>query len=418
MKGIMTITLSVVATAAVLAQQVHIPNHGLQERQKKAHFSTIVPDEVARHHARELFKAVRTGSLEAVEQLLHNDVRATAFINLKNAAGQPILIAALSAMHNHLKQAEVDAVASFIKEKRLSRDSVRVFFAGDPLIQHAPSKDKNPIVIAPPSARMQDINRRYQAIIAALVNAGVNVNRGDASKQTPLMYAILYGYTPIIDELLETKKIDIDAQDGNGFTALMKAVYFNQPETVTKLLLAGADVSLTNEAGVTALKIAEANNFSDIKNQLRAAGATQNTSITPLSTSSTSRITVAESLSSPSASLPVTPSPTAGSPTASSPAVSQPSSRPASSSGKWESPRITLLREAERRAAEEGRMTSPSPESSLVLASSPVPESSPSAGSPLSFTYPRRQFSRTPSASPTSMQMESITEGLEAKEED
>ena len=52
---------------------------------------------------------------------------------------------------------------------------------------------------------------------------------------------------------------DVDRPDEFGATALMKAATAGEAGTLAQLLAAGADASLTNSRGQTALEVAQAN---------------------------------------------------------------------------------------------------------------------------------------------------------------
>ncbi len=54
---------------------------------------------------------------------------------------------------------------------------------------------------------------------------------------------------------------DIDKQDNNGKTPLMLAAYYGHAEIVSYLLANGADKSVANKKGETALSIAEKKKF-------------------------------------------------------------------------------------------------------------------------------------------------------------
>jgi|GEM_PF-231699 len=64
-------------------------------------------------------------------------------------------------------------------------------------------------------------------IIELLIAAGVPIDCGDMSDQTPLMYAIKNGQLEVV-KLLHAKGANIRHTDSHGFTPLVKAVYENQ----------------------------------------------------------------------------------------------------------------------------------------------------------------------------------------------
>ncbi len=72
---------------------------------------------------------------------------------------------------------------------------------------------------------------------------------------TPLHYAATGGHAEIVQLLVEHSAY-IDAQSPNQTTPLMMAAMYGNTRTLTALLDAGADVSLKNQKGMTALDFA------------------------------------------------------------------------------------------------------------------------------------------------------------------
>ena len=98
-----------------------------------------------------------------------------------------------------------------------------------------------------------------EEVVKTLVARGIDVNaiaRGGAIPAKPLMLAIEYGQEKIVDFLIE-RGARIEAMDGNGNTALIKAVGDARRIQIVKgLLNFGANVNASNNHGVTPLMIA------------------------------------------------------------------------------------------------------------------------------------------------------------------
>ncbi|HYD95784.1 MAG TPA: ankyrin repeat domain-containing protein [Noviherbaspirillum sp.] len=102
--------------------------------------------------------------------------------------------------------------------------------------------------------------------VEALLAKGVEVNRPD---WTPLHYAAASGHNDIVQLLLE-KSAYIDAESPNRTTPIMMAARGGHILTVKLLLDEGADATLKNDLGMTAIDFARKFEHEDI-----AEGLTQ-----------------------------------------------------------------------------------------------------------------------------------------------
>ncbi|RAL65362.1 hypothetical protein DID88_000930 [Monilinia fructigena] len=85
------------------------------------------------------------------------------------------------------------------------------------------------------------IERRHEAVVKALIEAGANINFSDKRKLTPLMKAAVTNLPKVVHLLVENGA-NIDAKGFANFTALSLAAASGNFEAVKKLLGAGADV--------------------------------------------------------------------------------------------------------------------------------------------------------------------------------
>jgi ankyrin repeat protein len=92
-----------------------------------------------------------------------------------------------------------------------------------------------------------------------LVERGADVNK---TGWTPLHYAATNGHLAIMELLLENHAY-IDAESPNGSTPLMMAAHYGTPAAVKLLLEAGADPTLKNQLGLTAIDFARQGNRKD-----------------------------------------------------------------------------------------------------------------------------------------------------------
>ncbi len=109
------------------------------------------------------------------------------------------------------------------------------------------------------------------AVVALFVAAAIT-----ASGQAPnLREAVRAGNAPAVRSLLQ-KRVDVNAADADGTTALHWATRNNDVETVKALLKAGANANAANHYGLTPLFLAATNTGGAIAQALLAAGANPN----------------------------------------------------------------------------------------------------------------------------------------------
>jgi ankyrin repeat protein len=98
---------------------------------------------------------------------------------------------------------------------------------------------------------------RNENIVRMLIDKGVDVNvRGKRSLQTPLHFACISGYVPIITLLLEHGAL-INAHSTSGSTSLHMAARFGRCPAVVLLLRKGADPRAQGSHGQTPLDVAK-----------------------------------------------------------------------------------------------------------------------------------------------------------------
>ncbi len=85
-----------------------------------------------------------------------------------------------------------------------------------------------------------------------LIEKGANVNAQDMSGNTALMGATFKAYPRMVDLLLNAKA-NVNQKNLNEATALIFAATFGQQEIAKKLLAKGADKSIQDKSGKTAL---------------------------------------------------------------------------------------------------------------------------------------------------------------------
>jgi ankyrin repeat protein len=109
--------------------------------------------------------------------------------------------------------------------------------------------------------------RGHTELVRKLIARDADVNK---TGWTPLHYAATSGHLQIMALLLEHHAY-IDAESPNKTTPLMMAAYYATPEAVKLLLDEGADASLRNELGLTALDFAQKGGRKDAAALIAAA---------------------------------------------------------------------------------------------------------------------------------------------------
>ncbi len=112
-------------------------------------------------------------------------------------------------------------------------------------------KDESPLMLA--------ALRGHAELCQTLIDKGAAVNKPGWA---PLHYAATHGHVAIINMLLDDHAY-IDARSPNGTTPLMMAAFYGTASAVKVLLEAGADASLQNDLGLSALDFANRGKHAD-----------------------------------------------------------------------------------------------------------------------------------------------------------
>lgn len=168
----------------------------------------------------DFFKAVQVDNVRTVQTLLQRGFDP----NTVNPEGVPALMVAVR--EPSLKVAEL--LASWPQTRTEVRNA----------------HDESPLMLA--------ALKGFLPLVKKLVNNDADVNKPG---WTPLHYAATGGHVPVIEFLLDESAY-IDAESPNGTTPLMMAAMYGSPEAVKALIQAGADLSLKNQQGMTALDFA------------------------------------------------------------------------------------------------------------------------------------------------------------------
>lgn len=107
----------------------------------------------------------------------------------------------------------------------------------------------------------------YLPLVKVLIDHDADVNKPG---WTPLHYAASAGQVAVIEHLLEHSAY-IDAESPNGSTPLMLAAMYGSPDAVQRLILAGADLKVLNQQGLSAWDFAARAQRADNKRLIESA---------------------------------------------------------------------------------------------------------------------------------------------------
>lgn len=169
----------------------------------------------------DFFQAIDRNNVRAVEQLLERGIDP----NTPNPAGVPALMLAL--------KLPTPAIAAAL----LARPDIRVEVRN--------AQDESPLMLAALVGELE--------ICQTLIERDADVNKPG---WTPLHYAATNSHIPVIQLLLDHHAY-IDAASPNGSTPLMMAAMYGNASAVKLLLESGADPSLKNDLGLTAIDFAQ-----------------------------------------------------------------------------------------------------------------------------------------------------------------
>lgn len=134
------------------------------------------------------------------------------------------------------------------------------------------------------TALMKAASRGDVDVAGALIESGANVNATDGKGSNALLYSLdrennAYGderatlparRLEIARRLLLAKSLDVNAQNSDGETALIRAVRLENVETIKSLLAHGADANRSDVFGDTAATLAYATGNAEIEKLLPA----------------------------------------------------------------------------------------------------------------------------------------------------
>lgn len=160
-----------------------------------------------------------------------------------------------------------------------SLEKVKLLLAGGANPNTKGSYGSTPLIVA--------ADRGNSQIVEALLSAGADVNAQKPEGDSALLVLFkpryrrreisVEQYPVLVRTLLRAKNINVNTQNKNGETALMRAVRLGNIESVRLLLGAGANTNAADKVGDTAYLLAYKNGNTEIEKLLTTAAAPQKT---------------------------------------------------------------------------------------------------------------------------------------------
>ncbi|NQX58396.1 ankyrin repeat domain-containing protein [Paenibacillus qinlingensis] len=192
-----------------------------------------------------LIAAAERDDLQALQQLLETGVN----LNERDNRGRTAIMAATHANNPKIVKILIEAGAD---------------------INLKDDKQDNPFLYAGAEGRLE--------ILKLLINAGADTKLTNRYGGNALIPAAEKGHVENVRALLATTDVDVNHINNLGWTALLEVTILSNGgpnhQEITRLLIDhGANVHIADRDGVTPLQHAKRNNFTEIEQMLKHAGA-------------------------------------------------------------------------------------------------------------------------------------------------
>jgi len=205
-----------------------------------------------------LIIASKTGNIEIINILI--DAGAT--IDIENKNGDDALSCGIRYDYQKVIKMVTFASENDIDPDEIQYDDIPAKITNH-LIKHVVNIDRQNKYGMTPLMFVCTYSFRTTKNVELLLEKGANLNIQDKDGNTALIHAAKFGYTlyaGIVNCLIKANA-NLNIQNADGTTALIRASYCGRTEIVNLLIKAGANLNIQDEAGNTALIVATDNGY-------------------------------------------------------------------------------------------------------------------------------------------------------------
>ena len=212
----------------------------------------------------ELFKAIEADDYKTIRSLINRGAN----INAKDGYG-------LSALHLAIKNNSIDSLNTLIANRNINLESK----LPEGYFTHLGDNSNDAVYIGKATPLIYAIfkSNGSSKIVNALIRKGADVNAVDEEGWSTFLYAAAFGNSSILRSIVSKNKNLVNSKTKDNVTPLHMAVVYDNIDNIKYLVRnLKVDINAQDNDGWTALYYAAANNKRDAYNLLLRLGADKN----------------------------------------------------------------------------------------------------------------------------------------------